>query len=69
MKPLRFAVFGTGFWATYQLAAWREVPGAKCVALCDRIRATDRVELVDDLADVKFRSAHRDTQRLGDRLV
>jgi predicted dehydrogenase len=39
MKPLRFAVFGTGFWATYQVAAWREVPGAECVALCDRTRA------------------------------
>lgn len=39
MKPLRFAVFGSGFWATYQLSAWGEVPGAECVALCDRVRA------------------------------
>ena len=36
---LRFAIFGTGFWARYQLAAWREVPGALCVALYNRTRA------------------------------
>jgi predicted dehydrogenase len=36
MKPLRFALFGAGFWARYQLAAWREVPGAQCIAVCDR---------------------------------
>jgi predicted dehydrogenase len=35
---LRFALFGTGFWARYQLAAWREVPGAECVALYNRTR-------------------------------
>jgi predicted dehydrogenase len=34
---LRFSVIGTGFWARYQLAAWREVPGATCIALCDRV--------------------------------
>ena len=39
MKELRFAILGTGFWARYQLAAWREVPGAKCVALYNRTRA------------------------------
>ena len=39
MKELRFAIIGTGFWARYQLAAWREVPGAKCVALFNRTRA------------------------------
>jgi D-apiose dehydrogenase len=39
MKPLRFAILGAGFWARYQLAAWRELPGAQCVALCDPIRA------------------------------
>lgn len=37
--PLRFALFGTGFWSRYQLAAWREVPGAQCVALYNRTRA------------------------------
>ena len=39
MKELRFAIIGTGFWARYQLAAWQEVPGARCVALYNRTRA------------------------------
>lgn len=38
MKPLRFAIFGAGFWARAQLAAWREVGGVECVALCNRSR-------------------------------
>jgi D-apiose dehydrogenase len=36
MKELRFGIIGTGFWARYQLAAWRELKGARCVAVCDR---------------------------------
>ena len=39
MKPLRFAIFGCGFWSRYQLAAWRELPGVECVALYNRTRA------------------------------
>ena len=39
MNELGFALLGTGFWARYQLAAWREVPGARCVALYNRTRA------------------------------
>jgi predicted dehydrogenase len=39
MKELRFAILGTGFWARYQLAAWRELAGARCVALYNRTRA------------------------------
>jgi predicted dehydrogenase len=39
MKNLRFAIFGTGFWARYQLAAWREVEGAECVAVYNRTRS------------------------------
>src|SRR4030095_14680065 len=39
MKTLRFAVFGAGFWARYQLAAWREVGGVECVAIYNRTRA------------------------------
>jgi predicted dehydrogenase len=38
-KPLRFALLGTGFWARYQLGAWRELPGARCVALYNRTRS------------------------------
>jgi predicted dehydrogenase len=39
MKNLRFAILGTGFWARFQLAAWRELEGAVCVALCNRTRS------------------------------
>lgn len=38
MKPLRFAIFGAGFWARVQLAAWRELGGAECVAIYNRSR-------------------------------
>lgn len=36
MEDLRFAVVGAGFWANYQLAAWGEAPGVRCVAVCDQ---------------------------------
>ena len=36
---LRFAIIGTGFWSRFQLAAWQELEGIECVALCDRISA------------------------------
>jgi predicted dehydrogenase len=36
MSNLRFAIFGAGFWARVQLAAWREVGGAECVAIYNR---------------------------------
>lgn len=39
MDDLRFAVIGAGFWAPYQLAAWREVPGARPVAIANRTRS------------------------------
>jgi D-apiose dehydrogenase len=35
MSELRFVMLGAGFWASYQLAAWHEVPGARCVGVCD----------------------------------
>jgi predicted dehydrogenase len=38
-KKLRFAMLGTGFWARYQLAGWREAGGVECVALYNRTRA------------------------------
>lgn len=38
MPPLRFAILGTGFWSRFQLAAWREIPDAQCVALYNRTR-------------------------------
>jgi predicted dehydrogenase len=38
MKSLRFAIFGAGFWARVQLAAWRELGGTECVAVYNRSR-------------------------------
>jgi len=39
MSNLRFAIFGTGFWAHFQLAAWKELKGAECVAIYNRTRS------------------------------
>jgi predicted dehydrogenase len=39
MTTLRFAMLGTGFWARYQLAGWREAGGVECVALYNRTRS------------------------------
>lgn len=35
MRELKFAMIGAGFWSQYQLSAWGEVPGARCLAVCD----------------------------------
>ena len=35
----RVAIFGCGFWARYQIAAWRELAGVEIVALYNRTRA------------------------------
>jgi predicted dehydrogenase len=37
--PLRFAIFGTGFWSRFQLAGWQELEGVQCVALYNRSKA------------------------------
>ena len=39
MSNLKFAIFGTGFWSRFQLAAWYELGGVECVALYNRTRA------------------------------
>jgi D-apiose dehydrogenase len=36
VSPLRFVMFGAGFWARYQLAAWKELSGATCTAIYNR---------------------------------
>lgn len=36
MRRLKFAMLGTGFWARYQLAGWRELDAVECVALYNR---------------------------------
>mgnify|MGYP002079943701 CR=1 FL=1 len=39
MRPLRFAILGAGFWSRFQLAGWRELDGATCVAVYNRTRS------------------------------
>jgi D-apiose dehydrogenase len=39
LKKLRFAVFGTGFWANYQIPAWYELEGIELVALYNRTKS------------------------------
>lgn len=36
MRALRFAVIGTGFWANYQVAAWKELQGVELAAVYNR---------------------------------
>lgn len=36
MKELKFAIFGTGFWANYQIPGWQELEGVRCVAAYNR---------------------------------
>jgi predicted dehydrogenase len=43
MTNLRFAVFGTGFWANFQIPAWFEVGGVELVALYNRTRSKAEV--------------------------
>ncbi|HZE98844.1 MAG TPA: Gfo/Idh/MocA family oxidoreductase [Planctomycetota bacterium] len=37
-EPLRVGLVGAGFWASYQAAAWGELEGVRCVAVCDQDR-------------------------------
>lgn len=39
MKSLRFAVIGTGFWASYQIPAWMELEGVELAALYNRTKS------------------------------
>jgi predicted dehydrogenase len=39
MNDLRFAVLGAGFWTRFQLSAWRELPGTRCIAIYNRTGA------------------------------
>lgn len=38
MKPLKFAVLGTGFWSQFQVGAWSELPDVELVALYNRTK-------------------------------
>jgi predicted dehydrogenase len=52
-------MIGAGFWARYQLAAWGEIAGAQCVAVCDRDR-----ERAQRLADDNGIAAYTDVETL-----
>ncbi len=39
MDNLKFAMFGASFWARFQLAAWKDLGGVECVAICNRTRS------------------------------
>lgn len=43
MKPLRFAVIGTGFWANYQIPGWFELDGINLIAVYNRTKAKAEV--------------------------
>jgi len=36
MSDYRFAILGAGFWTKFQLSGWKEIPGARCVAIYNR---------------------------------
>ncbi len=59
-QTLRFAIFGAGFWARVQLAAWREIGGTECVAVYNRSR--DRAAAF--ARDFGIPSVHDDPERL-----
>jgi predicted dehydrogenase len=63
MSDLRFAVFGAGFWAPYQIAAWKEVPGARCVAIYNR--TTSKAEELAEVLDIP--SVYADPEELLNR--
>lgn len=60
MNKLRFAIFGTGFWSRFQLAAWQECEGAECVALYNRTRS--KAELL--AKDFRVSSVYDDPEEL-----
>lgn len=47
IRPLRFAVFGCGFWSKFQIGAWSEIEGVELVALYNRTK-----EKAQALADI-----------------
>jgi predicted dehydrogenase len=57
---LRFAMFGSGFWARYQLAAWRQVAGVECVAIYNRTR--DKAEAL--AGEFQVPSVYNDAEQL-----
>ena len=68
MTKLRFAAFGAGFWAHYQLAAWKELKGVECVAVYNRTRAKAEKlahKLIADISRVVFEASAATESRSG----
>ncbi|MDQ0390541.1 Gfo/Idh/MocA family protein [Labrys monachus] len=66
MADLRGALIGCGFFAVNQLHAWRDLPGASIVALCDRDPA--RLALVGDQFGIASRYADAAEMLAGEKL-
>jgi D-apiose dehydrogenase len=63
MKPLRFAVFGAGFWTPYQLAGWREFSEVECVAIYNRTgKKAEKLA-----ADLRIPAVYDDARKLLDQ--
>jgi D-apiose dehydrogenase len=60
MSKMRLAVLGAGFWARYQLSAWRELPDVECVALAD----LDRSKAERLAAEFSIENVFEDPRRL-----
>lgn len=52
MRKSRFAFFGSGFWARYQMAAWKELAAAECTAVYNRTLVKGR-EFADEFGITK----------------
>ncbi len=63
MTETRFAVIGSGFWSRFQLAAWQELEGVRCVAVCDPNR--ERAEAL--ARDRGVPAVYEDVETLLDR--
>jgi len=50
MKKLKFALFGTGFWANYQLPGWYAAGNVECVALYNRTKS--KAEKIAETFDI-----------------
>lgn len=62
-RPIRVGIVGAGFWARYQIAGWREVPGVSVAALAD----TDRPKAEALARALRVPAVHAAAEALLDR--
>jgi len=65
MADLRFATFGAGWWAQIQLAGWKELQGAQCVAIYNRTRSKAEATAKDNLKTIRLIYAAYDSAAGG----